>query len=153
MGLVVPVTDPATQKPFSDAPDAADFGRQVAGAIDRSGSLVIAISQPSKRRVLVATYHDEEPGEPVDKVRLRACVEAPDTQSAGFGERLLLGDVTGDGDPELFIGNDPAGGAQAGTQVLFMYPGSGLPLADVRTPSRRGIRGSAGACDGGGRVV
>lgn len=127
----VTLTDPETEKPFSEAPDAADLGRQVVGAIDRAGSLVIAISQPSKRRVLVATYDDEEPGEPVDKIRLRACIQAPDARASGFGERLLLGDVTGDGDPELFIGNDPEGGAQAGTQALFMYPGSGLPLADV----------------------
>ncbi|MEY4514769.1 MAG: hypothetical protein RLZZ450_6891 [Pseudomonadota bacterium] len=125
------LVDPATEKPFSDGADAGDFGRQVVGAFDRAGSLVIAISQPSQKRVIVATFDDEEPGEPVDKVRLRACIQAPNAGSTGFGERLLLGDVTGDGDPELFIGNDPASGAQQGKQALFMYPGSGLPLADV----------------------
>lgn len=134
-GVLPPTTvllvDPETEKPFSEAADAGDFGRQVVGAVDRAGSLVIAISQPSKQRVIVATYDEEEPGEPLDKIRLRACIQAPDAKSSGFGERLLLGDVTGDGDPELFIGNDPAAGAQAGTQALFMYPGSGLPLTDV----------------------
>jgi hypothetical protein len=123
--------DPATQKPFSEPADAGDFGRQVVGAFDRAGTLVIAISQPSQQRVLVATYDDEEPGQPLEKVKLRACIQAPEKGAGGFGERLLLADVTGDSDPELFIGNDPVSGAQQGSQALFMYPGSGLPLEDV----------------------
>jgi len=129
----VPVllVDPATQKPFSEAADAGDLGFQVVGAFDRAGALVIAVSQPSHQRVLVAVFDGELPGDPVDKIRLRACIEAPDADSPGFGERLLIGDVTGDGDPELFIGNDPASGPQQGTQALFMFPGSGLPLTDA----------------------
>jgi len=123
----VPLVDPATQLPFSDDPEAGDFGAQVVGKLNEAGQLVIAVAQPSKQRVIIATYDDKLEGDPVERFRVRACVESPDAGLRGFGERLLLGDVTGDGEPELFVGVDPASGVEPGKQALFMFAGTGLP--------------------------
>lgn len=129
LALAVPLIDPATKAAFTDDPAVGDFGRQVSGSLDANGVLVIAISQPSRQRVLVASYEGSLPGDPIERFRLRACIAAPDSAPPGFGERALVGDVTGDGLPELFIGNDPAFGASPGKQALFMYAGAGLPPA------------------------
>jgi FG-GAP repeat len=125
----VQLEDPATGEPFSAAPDAADLGAQVAGAVRSGKDLVFAVSQPSKQRVLVASYDDSLPGEPLEKVRLHACIESPDASLRGFGERVLVGDLTGDGAPEIVIGTNPVDGVEPGKQGLFVYDGRSLPRA------------------------
>jgi hypothetical protein len=127
LAVPVPLLDPSTGEPFASADDAADLGRQVAGVVDADGVLLLAVSQPSKQRVLVASWDNALPGKPIEKVRLRACIESPDAELRGFGERLVVGDVTGDGKAELFIGVDPVAGAELGKQALYMYQGDGLP--------------------------
>ncbi len=126
---LIPLVDPATGEPFAQDPEAGDLGRQVAGAFNGAGELVIAIAQPARQRVIVASYDAKLPGDELEKFRVRACVEASDASLRGFGERLAVGDVTGDGAPELFIGIDPIAGAEPGRQALFMYSGTGLPEA------------------------
>lgn len=124
---LIPLIDPTTKAAFSDDDEAGDFGRSVVGHVDDAGELLIAVSQPSKQRVIVASYDDSAAGPPTERFRVRACIEAPSADLSGFGERLLLGDVTGDGEPELFIGNDPVLGAQPGESALFMFEGRSLP--------------------------
>lgn len=112
---------------FSDDPEGNDFGREVAGST--GGELLLAIAQPSKQRVIVASYDDSLPGPVEERFVTRACLATPDQALQGFGERLAFGDITGDGKPELFIGSDPVGGVQTGKQALYMYDGAGLPSA------------------------
>lgn len=112
---------------FGDADERGDLGREVTGLVTVDGELLVAISQPSERRVIVATYDDSLEGPVEERFVTRACVAAPDAELRGFGERLLLGDVTGDGRPELFVGSDPIGGIEPGREALYMYEGSGLP--------------------------
>lgn len=126
----VRLRDPGSGRALSDEAEAGDLGRQVVGAVDAAGTLWVAVSQPSRARVLVATYHDELPGAPDEKLVLRACVDAPVPGLRGFGERLALGDVDGDGRPDLFAGSDPHAGSEPGRQALFMFAGSGLPSRD-----------------------
>jgi hypothetical protein len=120
------LVDPTTQKPFAEEAEVGDFGAQVVGTLNQAGELLVAISQPSRERVIVASYDDALTGEPHEKLRVRACVAATE-RAPGFGERLLLADVTGDQEPELFVGNDPASGAAPGKQTLQMFAGEGLP--------------------------
>ncbi|MDB4985770.1 MAG: integrin-like protein [Myxococcaceae bacterium] len=131
LALPIPLLDPATNQAFYEDPRAADLGRQVVGSVAATGSVLLAFSQPSRQRVLVASWDASLPGEPIDKFRLRACISSPDASLRGFGERLLLGDVTGDGLSELFIGSDPVNGAEPGRQALYMYRGEGLPGSAV----------------------
>ena len=108
---------------FDPAADAGDLGRQVVGAQSATGELLVAITQPSRQRALVASYDPSVP----DALRVRACIETPDRSLRGFGERAALGDVDGDGLPELFVGSDPIAGAEPGRQALYVYAGRGLP--------------------------
>lgn len=125
---LLPLRDPVSGELFQDD-DPGDLGFAVAAAPNASGELVIAISQPSRERVIIATYRDDEPGEVADKLHTRACLESPDPGLTGFGKRLLVGDINDDGAPEIFAGIDPsdpehrAGGASA----LYMYRGAWLP--------------------------
>jgi hypothetical protein len=123
----VPLLDPSTGAPFSDAEDAGDLGRQVTGAVFADGTLVIAVAQPSQKRVIIASYDEKAEGGPLDKFVTRACIDSPDAALVGFGARVVLGDIDDDGDPELFIGNDPADDQQRGRSGLYMYSGRGLP--------------------------
>ncbi|MDB4975010.1 MAG: integrin-like protein [Myxococcaceae bacterium] len=129
LALPLPLSDPMTHEAFADDPQASDLGRQVVGSVDPRGGVLVAISQPSRQRVLVAVYDASLPGFAIDKFRLRACIASPDASLRGFGERMVLGDVTGDGEPELFIGSDPVTGSEPGRQALYMYRGDGLPDA------------------------
>lgn len=136
--IIVPLIDPATGRGFADDPAAGDLGRQVVGTLAAGGVLTVAIAQPSRGRVLVATYHDELSGAPATKLRVRACIDAPSPTLSGFGERLALGDVDADGQPELFVGNDPSSPAGRVQHALFMYRGTGLPAGEAasgRCPS------------------
>jgi hypothetical protein len=114
LGLV-PLIDPSTGKAFSDADDAADFGAQVAGAVDGK-DFTFAIAQPSKRRVIVGRYEDSGTGDVLSKFRVHACI---DSEATGFGAVLQVGDISGDGAPELIVGGDET--------KLFVYDGRSLP--------------------------
>ncbi|MET0287362.1 MAG: integrin alpha [Polyangiales bacterium] len=114
LGLV-PLLDPTTGKPFSEAEDAADFGAQVAGAAD-GNDLTFAIAQPSKRRVIVGSYDDGASGDVASKFRVHACLASDES---GFGAKLAVGDLTGDGVPEIVV-------ATKADKVL-VYDGRSLP--------------------------
>jgi hypothetical protein len=126
---LVPLLDPATGKPFSAADDAGDLGRQVTGAVFEGGELVVAISQPSKQRVIIASYDERAAGKPLEKFVTRACIESPEGKLSDFGARVVMGDIDHDGKPELFIGSDPTDEEARGQAGLYMYQGSGLPAA------------------------
>lgn len=119
----VVLNDPESGAPFT-LENAGDLGRQVRGATYDDGELVVAVSQPSRKRVLVISYDPAAPGRPAEKFISRACIESPDADIE-FGAKLALGDVDGDRKPELFIGSDPT--TTDGKHKLYMYRGRGLP--------------------------
>jgi hypothetical protein len=129
----LPLRDPASGELFAAADDSGDLGFAVAAAENAAGELVIAVSQPSQERVIVATYDDDLPGTLEDKLRTRACLETPDGSLSGFGKRLLVGDLDDDGLPEIVAGIDPTDPQQRekGAQALFLYRGAWLPPADA----------------------
>jgi len=120
---------------FTSDEDRADLGREVVGIVTASGELLIAVSQPSKQRVIVASFDDELDGPIEQRFVTRACIESPDAELRGFGERLAFGDVTGDGKPELVVGADPIAGVEPGKQALYLYDGAGLPSAAAAASS------------------
>jgi hypothetical protein len=129
----LPLRDPENGEPFAaDADAAGDLGYAISAAQDAAGELVIAVSQPSRERVIVATYDESLPGEVADKLRTRACLESPDPALKGFGKRLLVGDINDDGKPEIFVGIDPTDpdSRASGQQAVFMYRGAWLPRAE-----------------------
>jgi hypothetical protein len=133
--------DPRTGLPFaSGGEDAGDYGYRVAVAESTGESILIAVSQPAKNRVIVGRYDPaisvpDTIAEEKDRVPLRlqtlACVKSPDASLVGFGKVLTFGDVTGDGEAELFIGIDPTDGKNGAKQRLYMYPGTGVPAFDA----------------------
>ncbi|MET0339761.1 MAG: FG-GAP repeat protein [Polyangiales bacterium] len=116
---------------FALGGDAGDLGRQVVGAVGASGELRVAIAQPSRQRVLVASFDAARP----DGLTVRACIASPDPALRGFGERAAFGDVDGDGQPELFVGVDPVAGIEPGREALFAYAGVGFPGASAALPT------------------
>ncbi len=112
LGLV-PLIDPSTGRAFNEADDVGDFGAQVVGAADGK-NLTFAIAQPSKQRVIVASYDDSFAGDTLAKFRVHACITGAQVS------RLVMGDLTGDGVPELVI---------AGGNALAVYDGRSLPPA------------------------
>jgi hypothetical protein len=116
---------------FTDDPERGDLGRELVGTITRDGELLIAVSQPSKQRVIVAAFDPRLAGAVEQRFVTRACVASPERDLRGFGERLAFGDVTGDDQPELFVGSDPLLGVEVGKQALYMFPGGGLPPASA----------------------
>jgi hypothetical protein len=131
--------DPRTQVPFSQAEDAGDLGFAVAAMENGEGELVIAVSQPSHNRVIVATFDPRIPVDPAIenpveqlnlRTRTRACLNTEDPSLAGIGKRLAIGDINGDEEPEIFVGIDPFDDKNEGKQRVWMYPGQGLPAFD-----------------------
>ncbi len=132
--------DPRSGLPFAiGGEEAGDYGYRVAVAESTGESILIAVSQPSKNRVIVGRYDPaimvpDGIAEEKDRVPLRlqtlACVKSPDASLVGFGKVLTFGDVTGDGQAELFIGIDPTDGKNGTKQRLYMYPGTGVPAYD-----------------------
>lgn len=112
---------------FTADPERGDLGHQVIGTVTQEGELLVALSQPSAKRVIVVAYDEDAPGPVEERLVTRACIRSPDDALRGFGERLAFGDVTGDGQPELFVGSDPLLGEEPGRQALYLYPGRGLP--------------------------
>jgi hypothetical protein len=128
----LPLRDPRTSEPFADEAEPGNLGFAIAAAPNAAGELLIAISQPSHERVIVASYDDALPGGIEDKLRTRACLENPEPGLGGFGKRLLVGDINDDGLPELFVGIDPTSGADTtiGVGRVWMYRGTALPTPE-----------------------
>jgi hypothetical protein len=156
--------DPTTQDVFANGVEAGDYGSAVAAQLIAGNKLLIAVSQPSKNRVIVGEYDpsimvpDSLSPEPDIQASYRAhtlaCVKSPDEKLVGFGKVLTLGDIDNDGHPELFVGIDPNDGKNGAKQRVYMYPGKGLPAYDadadvcplwemdpVQVGCRGGIRG------------
>jgi hypothetical protein len=137
--------DPGTQKPFAiGGEEAGDYGYRVAVAQSTGQSILIAVSQPSQNRVIVARYDptitvpDNITGDrerATYRSQTLACVKAPDASLVGFGKVLAFGDIDGDGVAELFAGIDPSDGQNGKKQSLYMFPGSGLPTYDMNATS------------------
>lgn len=129
----LPLRDPVSGALFAELDAPGSLGFAVAAAENAAGELVIAISQPSHERVIIATYDESLPGEVADKLRTRACLENPAPALAGFGKRLLVGDINDDGAPEIFVGIDPTDPDDhaAGASSLFLYRGAWLPPPDA----------------------
>jgi FG-GAP repeat len=129
----LPLRDPESGELFEELDEPGDLGFAVAAAENAAGELVIAISQPSRERVIVATYDERLPGQLADKLRTRACLENPEPGLAGFGKRLLVGDINDDGAPEVFAGIDPTDPDDhaRGAASLFLFPGAALPAYDA----------------------
>jgi hypothetical protein len=129
----LPLRDPASGELFAELNPAGSLGFALAAAKNAAGELVIAISQPSHERVIIATYDEALPGGVADKLRTRACLQNPAPALAGFGKRLLVGDINDDGAPEIFVGIDPTDPDDhaAGASSLFLYRGAWLPPASA----------------------
>jgi hypothetical protein len=129
----LPLRDPASGELFADLDPAGSLGFALAAAENAAGELVIAISQPSHERVIIATYDEALPGDLADKLRTRACLQNPAPALAGFGKRLLVGDINDDGAPEIFVGIDPTNPDDhaAGASSLFLYRGAWLPMPEA----------------------
>ncbi len=129
----IELMDPGTKAPFSENEAPNDFGYSMATATNGKGELVLAISQPRNNRVIIATFDAKENGDDVNsKLRTRACIKTPEPKLKGFGKVLTLGDIDGDGEPEVFIGIDPLDGQntnQAFRQRVYVYAGASMPAA------------------------
>jgi hypothetical protein len=134
--------DPRTKDKFSNGVEAGDYAYAVAAQVIDGQKLLIAVAQPSKKRVIVGEYDpsieipDSLSGESPSvqqsfRAHTLACVKAPDESLVGFGKVLTLGDIDDDGQPELLVGIDPNDSANGGKQRVYMYPGTGLPAYDA----------------------
>ncbi len=124
----VALLDPATGAPFADDAVPNDLGYRVAVAQNGAGELVLALSQPARHRVIVATLDRDAEGDHLkDALHTRACIKSPDPAILGFGKVLVLGDIDDDGEPEVFIGIDPLDGKNKQLQRVYMYGGASLP--------------------------
>jgi len=126
------LVDPGTGAPFSENEAPNDFGYTMAAVTNGQGELVIALSQPAKNRVIIATLDaDAKASEVNEKLRTRACIKTPDPDLVGFGKVLTLGDINGDDEPEVFIGIDPLDGKNKKLQRVYMYSGASMPAVNA----------------------
>jgi FG-GAP repeat len=130
----VRLVDPGTGALFSEAEDAGDFGR-VVRAVPKGEGLFVAISQPSKSRVVIAEFDPTMAGDDLTlKWKTRACIKAPDPDLVGFGKRVVFGDFDADSQTDVVIGIDPSNSddarANGGAQRVWLYRGTGLPSYD-----------------------
>ncbi|MEM9189420.1 MAG: integrin alpha [Myxococcota bacterium] len=88
-------------------------------AID-SNTAIVAAGAPGVGRVVVASIASDGMGG--IEATVRACVDNP---AGDFGAAVALEDVTGDDQPELFVGS--AVSAEGRLEGVEMYPGTGLP--------------------------
>jgi hypothetical protein len=124
----VKLLDPRTGETFATDKDAGNLGFAVATATNGAGELVIAVSQPTHDRVIVATADaDFTLDESADKLHTRACIKSPNPEHVGFGTRIALGDVNRDGEPELFIAIDPLDNRNEGRERVYAYDGANMP--------------------------
>lgn len=121
------LVDPATGTAFQSAED-SNFGYAVAAATLSTGELMVAVSQPSHERVIVAVHN----GNADDELLLRGCIRSPNPAMVGFGRVLELGDVNGDGVPDVFVGVEPgaADNPDGFDERLYMYDGEDMPAAN-----------------------
>jgi hypothetical protein len=128
----VKLIDPRTAEPFSSDEDSGNFGAAVATAINGAGELLIAVSQPSHGRVIVATAdEDVTPENSADNLHTRACIKTPDPDHVGFGKTIAFGDVNGDGEPELFVAIDPLDNRNEGRERVYAYDGASMPAIEA----------------------
>jgi hypothetical protein len=120
----LPLRDPATGELFADDPDAGDLGFAMAALPSEDGTLWIAVGQPSRGRVLVAIYDRTVVGGLENKLSTVACLDSP-AGGGSFGKRVAMGDINGDGLPEIAVGSD----AVDSNETVFVYPGDALPMA------------------------
>lgn len=91
------------------------LGRSLAAArLDADRILVAAGAPDGDDPTVVVFTVEEDAGAPVTAVR--ACIDGPD----GFGTTLALGDLDGDGVPDLAVGSGADG-------EVLVYDGRGLP--------------------------
>ena len=92
------------------------LGAALAATTLPDGTTAVAAGAPNARRVVVMVL-DASSGS-VD-VSVRACIDGSPMRD-GFGSALAWGDVTGDGEPELFVGGvDRRGDAPPDGEILM----------------------------------
>ncbi len=116
--------------PDGEAPVALDFGAAGLHAADQlgtvlaadtlpDGSTLVAASAPGAQRVVVGVVTSDGMGGA--SVSVRACLNGG---RPGFGSSLAVGDLDGDGIPDVVVGSGADGN---GAEPVDVYPGSGLP--------------------------
>jgi hypothetical protein len=97
------------------APPGSRLGTDIAAiSIDATRALV-AVTAPEAGRVVVFSAMSD--GSAV----IHACIDDP---TAGFAGSVDLGDVDGDGMPDVIVGHETEG-----PDAVVVYPGSGMPAA------------------------
>jgi hypothetical protein len=117
-----PLRDPVTGDLFADDPEAGDLGFAMAATPGEGETLMIAVGQPSRGRVIVALYDDATSGGIDNKLTTVACIDNPGA-GGRFGARIAMADINGDGWPEIAIGSEAADSSEA----VYLYRGEAVP--------------------------
>jgi hypothetical protein len=98
-----------------------ELGRAVAVGVAADGTVVLAAGAPAgaAKRVVVATA--DVAGDGTVTTTVRGCL---DETTGGWGEALAVGDLSGDGVPEVAVG---FGEAEGRASVVRVYDGAALP--------------------------